>query len=131
VKDALEPGTSNTGIVDAIVKEIKSEAGVTYANVKSDSKGMVKLGPFAPRDNVNITVEKEGYSLLTNLKIIIPKSTGTEESPATVTTQQVTLNPDVSSNQTHFYRDKYLTLQNVFIADHEVEIDFELGRKAK
>ena len=125
MKDALEPGTSNTGIVDAIVKEIKSEAGVTYANVKSDSKGMVKLGPFAPRDNVYITVEKEGYSLLTNLKITIPKSAGT------VTTQQVTLNPDVSSNQTHFYRDKYLTLQNVFIADHEVEIDFELGRKAR
>ena len=125
MKDALEPATSNTGIVDAIVKEIKSEARVTYADVKSDSRGMVKLGPFAPRDNVYITVEKEGYSLLTNLKITIPKSAGT------VTTQQVTLNPDVSSNQTHFYRDKYLTLQNVFIADHENEIDFELGRKAR
>ena len=136
MKDALKPASSNTGIVDAVVKEIKSEAGVTYGNVKSDSKGMVKFGPFAPRDIVKFTVEKEGYSLLTNLKIPIPnpKSAGTKESPATVTTQQVTLNPKVSSNQTHFDRHKYLKLQNVFImniADHKVEIGFELGSKAK
>ena len=131
MKDALELASSDTGIVDAVIKEIKSEAGVTYGNVKSDSGGMVRFGPFAPRDIVSITVEKEGYSLLTNLKIPIPKSNGTKESPETVRTQQVTINPKVSSNQTNFYWDKCLTLQNVFVADHEVEIDFELGRKAK
>ena len=98
MKDALEPASSNTGIVDAVVKEIKSEAGVTYGNEESDSEGMVKFGPFAPRDIVSITVEKKGYDLLTNFKIPIPKSDGTKESPATVTTQQVTLNPNVSSN---------------------------------
>ena len=134
MKDALEPASSNTGIVDAVVKEIKSEAGVTYGNVKSDSNGMVKFGPFASRDIVKFTVEKEGYSLLTNLKIPIPKSAGTKESPETVTTQQVTLNPKVSSNQTHFDRHKYLKLQNVFvinIVDHKIEIGFELGSKAR
>ena len=98
VKDALVQ--NNTGIVDAIIKEIKSEAGVTYGNQKSNSEGMVRLGPFAPRDIVNITVEKKGYDLLTNFTISIPRSAGTEKSPATVTTQQVTLNPNVS-NLTH------------------------------
>ena len=129
MKDALEQ--KSIGIVDAIVKEIKSEAGVTYGNEESDSDGMVRFGPFAPRDIVSITVEKKGYDPLTNFKIPIPKYAGTDGSPATVKTQQVTLNPNDVSNQTHFYRDKYLTLQNVFIADHEVEIDFELGKKAK
>ena len=61
---------------------------------------MVQFGPFAPRDIVSITVEKEGYDLLTNFKIPVPKSTGKEDSPATVTTQQITLNPNVS-DQTH------------------------------
>ena len=128
MKDALKPASSNTGIVDAVVKEIKSEAGVTYGNVKSDSNGMVKFGPFAQRDIVSITVEKEGYSLLSNLRIPIPKSAGT------VKTQQVTLSPKVNSDLTHFDRHKYLKLQNVFvinIAGHIFEIDFELGSKAK
>ena len=102
MKDALEQASSNTGIVGAVVKEIKSVAGITYENIKSDSKGMVKFGPFAPRDIVSITVEKNGYDLLSNFKIPIPKSDGTKETPATITTQQVTLNPNVSNPSFYF-----------------------------
>ena len=102
MKDALADKNDNTGIVGALVTGIKSDAGNTYENQESDSEGMVKFGPFAPRDIVSITVEKKGYDLLTNFKIPIPKSDGTKESPATVTTQQVTLNPNVSNPSFYF-----------------------------
>ena len=95
MKDALADKNDNTGIVGALVTGIKSDAGITYENQESDSEGMIKFGPFAPRDVVSITVEKEGYDQLTNFKIPVPISDGTEASHETVKTQQVTLNPNV------------------------------------
>ena len=102
MKDALADKNENTGIVGALVTGIKSDAGITYENQESDSEGMVKLGPFAPRDVVNIIVKKEGYDQLTNFRIPVPISDGTEDSPKTVKTQQVTLNPNVSNPSFYF-----------------------------